>query len=219
LKLYFGLRVKGFESRRLNQTIFTGESMNKLKKFNVFVIFAIALCFAAQTFAQETRDAKLAEPSYEVLLQVLVASNANANNQMPQPLSAVVRKLKSTFPFTDYRVASTYLNRVENGGNIESRSIIQETSTTAATPTFQNWSLLGLKKAEASGGQNLVQLGSFQFGTKIPIQMGQAVNYDDTGLKILRLNLVENTPTIIGTMNASKANELIVLVLTVRPSN
>ena len=194
--------------------------MNKLKNFSVFVIFAIALCFAApHAFAQETRDAKLAEPSYEVLLQVLVASNANDNNQMPSSLGNVVKKLKSTFPFTDYRVTATYLNRVENGGTIESRSIIQETSASTATPTIQNWSLYGLKRVSDAGGQNLVQLGTFQFGAKIPIQLGQAVSYDDTGLKINRLNMVENMPTIIGTMNASKSNELIVLVLTVRPSN
>lgn len=192
--------------------------MNKLKRFSVFVIFAIFLCFAAQTFAQETRDVKLAEPSYEVLLQVLVASNTSDNNQIPSSLSAVVRKLKDTFPFTNYRVTATYLSRVENGGNIENRGIIQETNA-SATPTFQNWLLSGLKRVTGAGGQNLVQAGSFQFGTKFPIQMGQTVNYDDTGLKINRLNLAENSPTIIGTMNASKTNELIVLVLTVRPSN
>ncbi|HEX8735497.1 MAG TPA: hypothetical protein VF721_09255 [Pyrinomonadaceae bacterium] len=192
--------------------------MNKPKKFSVFLILAICLCFAAQSFAQETKDVKLAEPSYEVVLQVLVASNASDNNQLPASLGNVVKKLKTTFPFSDYRLTATYLNRVENGGNIESRGIIQET-TSSSTPTFQNWSLFGVKRVNDGGGQNLIQLGTFQFGTKFPIQMGQAVSYDDTGLKINRLNLSENTPTIIGTMNASKTNELIVLVLTVRPSN
>ncbi|HYP49703.1 MAG TPA: hypothetical protein VEQ34_02090 [Pyrinomonadaceae bacterium] len=193
--------------------------MNKLKKrFNVFAIFALFLCFAAPVFAQETKDVKLAEPSYEIVLQVLVASNTGDNNQMPQSLGNVVRKLKTTFPFSDYRLTATYLNRVENGGTIESRGIIQETNA-SATPTFQNWSIYGVKRVADAGGQNLIQLGTFQFGTKFPIQMGQSVNYDDTGLKINRLNLAENVPTIVGTMNASKTNELIVLVLTVRPSN
>lgn len=193
--------------------------MNKLKKrFNVFTIFALFLCFAAPVFAQETKDVKLAEPSYEIVLQVLVASNTSDNNQMPQSLGNVVKKLKTTFPYTDYRLTATYLNRVENGGTIESRGIIQETNA-SATPTFQNWSIYGVKRVADAGGQNLIQLGTFQFGTKFPIQMGQSVNYDDTGLKINRLNLAENAPTIVGTMNASKTNELIVLVLTVRPSN
>ncbi|MDQ3801628.1 MAG: hypothetical protein M3384_19570 [Acidobacteriota bacterium] len=194
--------------------------MNKLKIFSVFVVFALFFCFGAQAFAQETKDVKLAEPSYEVVLQVLVASNAGDNNQMPSSLANVAKKLRATFPFTDYRVAATYLSRVENGGNIESRGIIQETGASAAsTPTFQNWSAFGVKRVSDAGGQNLIQLGIFQFGTKLPVQMGQNVAYDDTGLKINRLNLAENTPTIVGTMNASKNNELIVLVLTVRPSN
>ena len=192
--------------------------MNKLKRFSVFVIFAIFLSFHAQAFAQENKDVKLAEPSYEVVLQVLVASNAGDSDEMPLSLAPVVRKLKNTFPFTGYRVTGTYLNRVENGGTIENRSLIQETSASTA-PTFQNWSLYGLKKVDSSGGQNLIQVNTFQYGTKFPIQTGQTVSYDDTGLKIIRLNLIENTPTIIGTMNASKTNGLIVLVLTVRPSN
>src|SRR5215210_5995997 len=125
--------------------------MNKLKKFSVFVIFAICLCFSAVSFAQETKDVKLAEPSYEVVLQVLVASNTGDNNQLPSSLGNVVKKLKTTFPFSDYRLTATYLNRVENGGTIESRSIIQETSASSATPTFQNWSLYGLKRVSDSG--------------------------------------------------------------------
>jgi len=192
--------------------------MNKLKRFSIFVIFALFLCFAAQAFAQETKDVKLAEPSFEVVLQVLVASNAGDANQMPASLASVVKKLKAQFPFTDYRLSSTYLNRVESGGTIESRSVLQEPNASISTPTFQNWSLLGVKRATDAGGQNLVQVGTFNFGTRIPIQTGQTVNYDDAGLKINRLNLAEHMPTVIGTMNGQKTNELIVLVLTVRPS-
>ena len=194
--------------------------MNKLKRFSVFVIFALFLCFDAQTFAQENKDVKLAEPSYEVVLQVLVASSAGDNNQLPASLAPVVGKLKTTFPFTNYRLTATSLSRVESGGNIDSRSILQEPNASISAPSFQNWSLIGVKRvAAAAGGRELVQVGTFSFGTRIPIQSGQTVNYDDTGLKINRLNLAENTPTVVGTMNASKTNELIVLVLTVRPSN
>lgn len=193
--------------------------MNKLKKrFSIFVIFALFLCFCAQAFAQENKDVKLAEPSYEVVLQVLVASNTSDNNQMPASLAPVVRKLKATFPFADYRLTATYLNRLENGGTIESRGVIQE-SNSSATPVFQDWVLSGLKKVSDANGQNLVQVGFFNFGTRVPVQLGQAVNYEHTGLKINRFNLAENAPTIVGTMNASKTNELIALVLTIRPSN
>jgi hypothetical protein len=210
--------VKRFVKAADEQTIFTGEYMNKLKKFSVFVIFALFLSFNAQTFAQENKDVKLAEPSYEVVLQVLVASSAGDSSQMPSSLSPVVKKLKTTFPFADYRLTATYLNRLENGGTIESRGVIQE-SNSGAPPVFQDWVLSGLKKVSDASGQNLVQVGFFNFGTRVPVQLGQTVNYEHTGLKINRFNLAENTPTIVGTMNASKTNELIALVLTVRPSN
>lgn len=193
---------------------------SKLKRLSVFAIFALFSCFAAPGFAQETKDGKLAEPSFEVVLQVLSASNANdAGQPLPAALAAVAGKLKTTYAFTDYRLTATYLNRVESGGNIESRSVSQEPGASAATPTFQNWALYGVKRIGDAGGRNLVQIGNFSFGSRIPVQTGQTFNYDDAGLKINRLNLAENTPTVIGTMNGSKTGELIVLVLTVRPSS
>lgn len=199
--------------------------MDKLKKISVLFVFALVVLAGAQTFGQESRDAKPAEPSYEVLLQVLVASNAATATgapQMPAALANVVKKLKATFPFADYRVAAIYMNRVENGGSIESKGIIQETiSSPTAHPIFQEWSLTGVKKSAdgGAGGQNLIQANGFRFGTRVPIQVSSAVSYENTGLNINRVNLVENAPTIIGTLNAPKSSELIVLVLTVRPAN
>ena len=202
--------------------------MHKLKKISVLFVFALVVLAGAQTFGQEPRDAAAAgavvrqqqgEPSYEVLLQVLVASNAAGATQAPASLANVVKKLKATFPFSDYRVAATYMNRVENGGSIESKGIIQETTASpSAHPIFQEWSLVGLKKAveAAGGGQNLIQAGGFRFGTRVPVQVSSVVSYENTGLNINRVNLIENAPTIIGTLNAPKSSELIVLVLTVR---
>lgn len=195
--------------------------MNKLKSFSVFFILALVTSFGAQTFAQETRDVKLAEPSYEVLLQVLVASNApGANIQVPPPaLANVVKKLKTTFSFAEYRVAATYINRVENGGTIESKGVIQEASLSSTTPVFQEWTLDAIRKVTDAGGQNVARASVFRFGARIPIQAGGSVAYEYTGLTINRINLVENSPTIIGTLNSPKLGELVVLVLTVRTAN
>lgn len=206
--------------------------MNKLRKFTVFALIALSFCFCTQTLAQENKDAKTQsadEPSYEVLLQILATSNVkdgssgsgNNSQQLSPSLGNVVRRLKTTFPtIADYRLISTYLNRVDNRGTIESQGIVQEASgaaATAMTPTLQNWTLMNVKRITGASGQNSIEVGMFNFGTKVPIQLGQNVVYENTGLKVMKLGLLENTPTVIGTLNAPKNNELIVLVLTVRP--
>jgi hypothetical protein len=191
--------------------------MHKLKKNSVLFVFALVVLAGAQIFGQESRDVRPIEPSNEVLLQILVAGNAGGG-QMPSSLANVLKQLKATFPFADYRVAAAYLNRVENGGSVETRGMIQETNVPGAA-VFQEITLQAVKRIPDSKGQGLAQVSNFRFNSRVPIQIGQVVNYDQIGLNVNRINLVENSPTIIGTLNGPKNNELIVLVLTVRPAN
>lgn len=198
--------------------------MSKLKGTGILPLLAIIVFFAAQTFAQETGNVKLNEPNgYEIMIHVLVAGSGGGGAQVPDALGPVVKKLKSAFPFADYRVAAAYMNRIGNGGGLDTRSLVQETSGAAAlatAPVFQELSLSNVKRiSEAGSSSGSVQVGAFRFGARVPVQSGQAVVYEQTGLNLNRVNLPENSPTIIGTLNGPKTSELTVLVLTVRPTN
>ena len=64
------------------------------------------------------------EPSYDVILQVLIGGDAKAAGQpLPQGLNAVAKQLRGNYSFADYRLANTYIGRIANGGNFEFKSI------------------------------------------------------------------------------------------------
>jgi LysM repeat protein len=207
--------------------------MNKPKAtFLIFTFLLIAFFGLTFSFAQSSdlKPAPQAEPSYEVVLQILIASNgaSSDNKSVPQTLSNVVRKLKTTYSYSDYRLASTFLERVSN--TVEHKSIFSEYGQNQSTtnPVFSDWTLSGLRSLPNARGQNVVQFQSFRFGARIPIVVANrdeggktfpVINYEAIGLTLNRLSVMENEPTIIGSLSTSKANELMFLVLTVKPTD
>lgn len=205
--------------------------MNKPKiTFLIFTFLLVASFGTTFSFAQSDAKQQQAEPSYEVVLQILIASNGAAagDKAIPQTLSNVIRKLKTTYSFSDYRLASTYLERVSS--TVEHKSIFTEYGQNPATtnPVFSDWTLRDLKSLPGAGGKNIVQFQSFRFGARVPIvtaitkddsgKMFPVVNYESIGLTLNRLSLTENEPTVIGSLSTSKPDELMFLVLTVKPT-
>src|SRR4051812_47290097 len=100
--------------------------MNKPKFIFKFFLFLLAFS-AANTFAQTDTKQPQAEPCYEVILQVLIASNSAAEkNALPPTLSNVVKRLKALYAFSDYRLTTTFLQRTSH--SIEYRSLLNDFS-------------------------------------------------------------------------------------------
>jgi hypothetical protein len=200
----------------------------------IFKIAAVfVFCFAgtnvlfAQTEVRQTPPQ--AEPSFEVLLQILVASNdAGEKSPVPQALSGVVKKLRANYPFSSYNLASTYLQRVANTGILEFKSISSEPNQDAYAPVISDWSLGQLRNVPNSQGANSIQMASFRFGQRVPIKTAGTVNetgktnyvinYESVGLTMQKLSLPENVPTVVGSLTTSKPNQIMFLVLTVKPA-
>lgn len=196
--------------------------MTKLKIISAtaafFVVFLLSL---TNTFAQ-TQTKPQAEPSYDVVLHILAASNNSGDkSSVPATLSNVVKKLKTVYSFANYRLDSTFLQRVANNGSFDFRSIDNTpTQNQENRPqSFFEWSLVGLQSLPNASGQNLIQFQSFRFGQRVPIKTSTGVfNYEQIGLTIQRFSMSENVPTIIGSLSTSKSDELTLLVLTVKPA-
>ncbi|CAN5299399.1 hypothetical protein BH20ACI1_BH20ACI1_16140 [soil metagenome] len=190
--------------------------MNKTK--NLFLITFVCLLGLTNISAQtETpRPQPQVEPSYDVILNVITASNnANGKTDVPQTLLNSVKKMKNYFSFKNYNLDSTYLQRTS--GNIQVKSVLNTASQNQENylPIFSDWSLLGLK----SFPSNQVQFQSFNFGQRIPIRTSSGVfNYEQVGITLQKFSLPEDTPTVVGSLSGSKADELIFLVLTVKPT-
>ena len=203
--------------------------MNKPKLiFSTATFLFVCLLSFTTSFAQ-TPTKQQSESSYEVVLQVLIASNSAADKSavVSQTLSNVVKKLKANYTFSNYRVASTYLQRVANTGDMQFKGILNEPNQNVYAPIFSEWMLGRLTNMPDSNGQNSISIQNFRFGQRVPVKTAtfrddngksnDVTNYESVGLTMQKLSLPINTPTTIGNLSTSKSDEMMFLVLTVKP--
>jgi hypothetical protein len=200
-----------------------------MKKPNfIFKLFLLLLVSGTTNlFAQDEIKRPSAAPCYEVMLQILTASN-NAIEKTPVPpmLSNVVKKLKSNYNFSEYRLAETFLQRTSD--SIEYKSLLNNffQNQDKNAPVFLDWTLRNLRNLPNAQGRSVIQFESFRFGARIPIISGiskdeigkptPVINYEQIGITSTRFSLSENEPTVIGSLATSKPDELMFLVLTVK---
>ena len=194
--------------------------MNKLRfTFSAAAFFIVCLFSLTNALAQS--PGRQFEPSYDVVLQVLIASNSAADKSaaVPQTLSGVVKKLKNNYSFSNYRLDSTYLQRTSS--NIEfkslSNALIQNQEN--FTPVFSEWSLIGLKSFPDVRGTSAIQFQSFRFGQRVPIRYpggSGVVNYEQVGINLQSFSIPANAPTVVASLSSANPAELLFLVLTVK---
>lgn len=206
--------------------------MNRPKKiFTVFFVAAVALCAGRYSFAQG--DAKNAPPrdaSYEAMLYVVLGSNEGAPGaELPKNLSGLSKQLRNDFSFRNYGLLNTYVGRIANAGSLEYKSVasLQNAADREAdSPSFLEWSLSNLRSSETPASGDLLVMQAFRFGARVPVKVTtpgdggkslQTINYESVGLTLNRLGIVQNTPTLIGTISLPRTTGTVFLVLAVRP--
>ena len=201
--------------------------MNK-PKFIFKLFLVLTILSVPNSFAQTNSKPIQAEPCYEVILQLLTASNnAAEKNSVPTALSNVVKKLKPNYNFSDYRLTTTFLQRTSD--SIEYKSLLNDfiQNQDKNMPVFLDWTMRNLRNMANAQGRNVIQFESFRFGARIPVVTGNfkdesgksspLINYEQIGITTTRVSLSENEPTVIGSLATSKPDELMFLVLTVKP--
>lgn len=177
-------------------------------------------------------DARREGVNHDVQLHLLAASHDPGGVGVPQGMEAVIRQLRTTLPFTNYRVAATFLNRVRDGGHVDVSGVggapLTDAATNPTSPTFFNFSLSDVRLLDGGDAQPLTRVGRLRFGLKVPVQTanvsaegGKAgypvIQYQDTGIST-QVSVREGAPTVIGTLAANRPGESLILVLTVRRS-
>lgn len=193
--------------------------------------FLILLTFVSVSFAQGDARQAAIEPSYDVILQIVVSGDDKAATQpLPQNLAGIAKQLKADYAFPKYRLANTYVGRISNGGGFDYKAIsnVFGSGQDSETPSFWDWSLANLKSAPTTGGKNDLTLQAFRFGARIPVRTGSTkddagnvrptFNYESIGLNSMRVTLAENTPTLIGSLSLPNTTGTVFLVLTLRPA-
>lgn len=186
--------------------------MNQPKMTFLFSAFFIVFCLSG-IYAQQPPK-KTAEPSFEVILQTVVASNnAVEKSAVSQSLSGIVKKLKSDFSFSDYRLTSTFMQRVLNKGSFEFKSVnYDDGQPEPKTIAYTEWRITDLQNLTDENGIDLIQIQGFRLSQRLPIKSNEQVGLTTS------FSLMKNTPTIVGYVTISNRGELTFLILTVKPT-
>ena len=199
-----------------------------LKRFTPLLVLTFLILGPSAVFGQADTKA-LAGPNYDAVLHVVVGNSETGQAEgLPQSLSSVAKQLRSDFGVTNLKLLNTYLGRITDNGSLQYKGV--SSAYTAApdndTPTFLDWTLGSLKSLNNAAGQNVFQFQSFRFGARVPVKTGgprddtgrnpMIVNYEQIGLTLDRLTIVENSPTLVGTLSQPRTNGTLFLVLTIK---
>ena len=212
--------------------------MNRLRtRFSYSLIMLMALfCFAAgvqPVLAQDDKpaaDKKNDETNIETQLFLLVGTNQDVGDtKLPAALDPIIKDLRGTLPFKNYRLNATLINRVRNDGRLELRWIsgplLPGGAATASTPSFSDFNVRLVRLVDDDQGRKIIRMDGFKFGSRIPIQTYAAVasngnptpiiNYEPTGLNT-DISMREGEPVVVGTLNVGPSGEAIILVISAR---
>jgi hypothetical protein len=203
------------------------------------VLFVILLFGAGagsrQVFAQSSTtdtnaDKQVDETNLDTQLYLLVATNKEVDDEkIPALLEPVVKQLRVSLPFKNYRLAATLINRVKNDGRLNLKWIggpmDASGAVSATTPSFNEFRVNNVKLVKNAANQQLVRMEGFSFGVRIPVVTASTVasngpiapiiNYEATGLNT-DINMREGDPVVVGTLNIGPSGDAIILVMSVK---
>jgi len=214
-----------------------------MKKFLIAVLFAV-VCLGMNVHAQSTgglpeTPAKTQtqtpatkeedETNLETQLYLIVATNQEAADvKLPAALDPVLRQLRASLPFKNYRLVSTLINRVKNDGRLQLNWVGAPMTSIAATapttPSFSHFNIRQVRLVRTNEGQQLIQMAGFSFGARVPIQMSAiaangevrpTTSYEQTGLGT-DISMKEGEPVIVGTLNVGPSGDAIILVVSAK---
>lgn len=203
-----------------------------MKKFLIAILFGV-VCLGVNVQAQSSTTDQAAnkaeeEANLETRLYLIVASNQDVvDPRLPTALDSVVKELRATLPFKNYRLVSTLINRVKNNGRLQLNWVggpMSPTTTATATPSFSHFNIRQVNLVRNTEGQQTIQMQGFSFGARVPIQVGAVAasgevkpvtNYEQTGLGT-DISMREGDPVIVGTLNVGPSGDAIILVVSAK---
>jgi hypothetical protein len=201
-----------------------------------FLFPAVAACgpeVFAQTSTPVSQNERQDETNLDTQLYLLVATNQDVDDtKLPAALDPVIKQLRASLPFKNYRLAATLINRVKNDGRLNLKWIggplVPSGAVTATTPSFNEFKVNNVKLVRDAANQQLVRMEGFGFGVRIPVvtastvasngPMAPIINYESTGLNT-DISMREGDPVIVGTLNIGPSGDAIILVMSAKTTN
>ncbi|HEU4834888.1 MAG TPA: hypothetical protein VFS90_10750 [Pyrinomonadaceae bacterium] len=202
----------------------------KIKSFftAILLVLCAAVCFSVNAQSAPPTD----ESNLDTQLYLIVGTNQEVDDtKLPASLDPVVKQLRATLPFKNYRLAATLINRVKNEGRLDLSWIggpfASPTGVASnVTPSFSQFKVRQVKIVRDTDNQPVVQMLGFNFGARVPIQTATgtvaangtvvpSVAYENTGVST-DISLRESEPVIVGTLNIGPSGDAIILIVSAK---
>jgi hypothetical protein len=203
----------------------------------LFTILFLGLAYIQPVLAQSSvgteavsQSDKDDEINLDTQLYLLVASNQDVDDvKMPAVLEPLLKELRSSLPFKNYKLAATLINRVKVNGRLNLKWVggpLGMSGGGTLNPSFNEFRINTVKLVTDPSGHPVVRMEGFNFGARIPIQTGTAlasnspatapiINYEPTGLTTdISMSLGE--PVVVGTLHVGPSGDAIILVMTAK---
>jgi hypothetical protein len=216
---------------RVIGTLLEGERpAMKIKNFVTAML--LVLCAAVYLNVQAAQDPG-DDANLDTQLYLIVGTNQDVDDtKLPASLDPVVKQLRSTLPFKNYRLAATLINRVKNEGRLDLSwiggplaSVSPAGAASNVTPSFSQFKVRQVKLVRNAENQQIVQMLGFYFGARVPIQtpgaiaangaVAPTVAYEPTGVST-DISMRESEPVIVGTLNIGPSGDAIILVVSAK---
>src|SRR4029079_1216858 len=151
----------------------------KIKNFLTAMLLVLCAAVWMNVQAQDPTD----DATLDTQLYLIVGTNQEVDDaKLPASLDPVVKQLRASLPFKNYRLAATLINRVKNEGRLDLSWIggpLASVSPTGAasnvTPSFSQFKVRQVKLVRNAENQQVVQMLGFNFGARVPIQTPGAI--------------------------------------------
>ena len=191
---------------------------------------ALCLIIASLSVQAQTPAQADDETNLETQLFLILGTNQDVvDPRLPASLDPVIRQLRGSLPFKNYRLAATLINRIKNDGRLDlswvGGTLASPSNASSNTPSFSSFRVRQVRVVRNNEGQPMVQMLGFHFGARIPIQVSGAIaangavapnfNYENTGLAT-DISMRESEPVIVGTLNVGPSGDAIILVVSAK---
>ena len=199
----------------------------KIKNFLTAMMLVLCAAVFLNVQAQDPTD----DANLDTQLYLIVGTNQEVDDaKLPASLDPVVKQLRASLPFKNYRLAATLINRVKNEGRLDLSWIGgplagPTAAASSLTPSFSQFKVRQVKLVRNAENQQIVQMLGFNFGARVPIQtpgaiaangqVAPTVAYENTGGST-DISMRESEPVIVGTLNIGPSGDAIILVVSAK---
>ncbi len=160
-----------------------------------------------------------ARPDMEFRIHVLIASNAPSGQEdLPPDLRDVVKQLQETLRYKSYGVMASAVHRTKEGNQGVSNKGVAESKlfsiNSQGNPIFYDYSIAPISLETSANAPRVIQIGTFRFSMRVPVNIGTQTNYESTGFST-PVTVRDGEKVVVGTTTLGDKGLVIVLIANV----